>query len=458
MNQEENFSDAEKQDVMDYYLSLVKEKVLNYMGTTSSLKNKSQITIVNTLMKNTGYRLAYFDSKYYAYDSKYWKEINEEKMKLFLKESAVKLTGNINASLHSFVDGLLKQFKLTALVSIEKVSGHANAVNLSDSAIHFKNGFVESKPHKKEDYLKYLLPYGYNPNAETPIFNSFINKVLPDISLQNVLFEFLGSVFIANDELKMEKSLILVGKGSNGKSVLYEIVKALFGKINVGSFSLENLTDTKGYYRSNLNKILLNYASEINQNFEPATFKQLSSGEPIEYRPIYDKPGIMEDYCKFVFNTNFLPNTKDSTESFFRRLLIIPFDVTITSEERDPNLHTKIIKDELPGVLNYVIQGYKRLFRNKDFSPSIKINQTLEDYRKKGDNVKYFIAENCYLKSQTETILKKDIFKDYKFFCGKNDLIALPEPTFGRRIEELGFAKVILSGNVTAYYMRLDFD
>jgi putative DNA primase/helicase len=77
---------------------------------------------------------------------------------------------------------------------------------------------------------------------------------------------------------------------------------------------------------------------------------------------------ILKQYAKLIFNCNELPKDVEHTNAYFRRFLIIPFDVTIPPHEQDKNLHTKIIENELSGVFNWVLEGLNRLLEQKRFS------------------------------------------------------------------------------------------
>ena len=136
------------------------------------------------------------------------------------------------------------------------------------------------------------------------------------------------------------------GLGANGKSVIHDIVRALIGPENISSYSLQSLTNNTGYQRAEIANKLVNYASEINTNLEATYFKALVSGEPIEARIIYGRPFIIENYAKFIFNCNELPFAPEHTLAFFRRFLIIPFEVTIPPERQDKDLANKIINNE----------------------------------------------------------------------------------------------------------------
>src|SRR5690606_21243643 len=227
--------------------------------------------------------------------------------------------------------------------------------------------------------LTYVLSFEYDEEKKAPMFNKFLNEVLEEEN-QKVLAEYFAYIFVSPKVLKLEKVLILYGGGSNGKSVIYEIMNALLGSENVTNYSLENLTDNTGYYRAMISGKLLNYASEISNRIDPTIFKQIASGETITGRLPYGKPIEIDDYAKLVFNANVLPSTTETSHAFFRRFLIIHFNKTIPEEQQDRELANKIIECELSGVLNWILQGLKRLLNQKGFSYSKPIEKALNAY------------------------------------------------------------------------------
>ena len=48
-----------------------------------------------------------------------------------------------------------------------------------------------------------------------------------------------------------------------------------------------------------------------------------------------------------------------------RRLMVIPFDRQFTNQDRDPELFEQIWANELPGVLNRALAGYKLLIERQ---------------------------------------------------------------------------------------------
>ena len=288
------------------------------------------------------------------------------------------------------------------------------------------------------------------------MFETYINRVLPDNNSRLVLAEYLGYVFIKNGSgsLKEEKALILYGTGANGKSVFFEIVNALFGRENISHFSLEDLTNKTGYHRAQIANKLVNYGSEINGKLESSIFKQLASGEPVEARLPYGKPQSLSQYAKLIFNCNELQKDVEQNPGYFRRFIIIPFDVTIPEAEQDKQLHTKIIENELSGVLNWALEGLDRLLTQKGFSQCDAADHALEQYKMESDSVRSFLDENGYQSNPTKSILIKDLYIGYQSFCTNSGYWPVSKMKFKKRLEASGVVTTKLNVGNVAYLSR----
>jgi putative DNA primase/helicase len=183
----------------------------------------------------------------------------------------------------------------------------------------------------------------------------------------------------------------------------------------------------------------VNYASEINGNLEASIFKQLVSGEPVEARLPYGQPFILKQYAKLIFNCNELPKDVEHTNAYFRRFLIIPFDVTIPEHEQDKNLHSKIIEKELSGVFNWVLEGLNRLLEQKRFSECKAAQQAVDQYKIESDSVQMFLNEYEYKVSVISEIPLKDMFSEYKIYCIESGFKVCSVRTFSDRLRNSGY-------------------
>ena len=394
----------------------------------------------------------------YLFNGEYWKRANNHRFFTFLGASANKMGISKNTSKHySFKEQLMKQLLSVAYMYEDADSENSNnrdkvLINLSNGTFEIDGFEMSLRRPQKEDFLTYQLPFDYDENANCPIFDNYLNRVLPDINNQKVLMEYLGYLFVRTKALKLEKSLILYGTGANGKSVLFEILNALLGgSNNVSNFSLQNLTNENGYYRAMLGNKLVNYASEINGKMDVSIFKQLVSGEPVDARLPYGEPFSLSNYGKLIFNCNQLPTSVENTNAFYRRFLIIPFEVTIPEEEQDKQLAEKIIKNELSGVLNRVLDGLKRILKQKSFTKSTSVEELLNEYKKENDNVALFVEEEGFEKSTKDHITISDLHSTYKNYCLSSGYVPLTNRLFTSRLRSMGIEVVRRSFGMIAY-------
>ena len=197
---------------------------------------------------------------------------------------------------------------------------------------------------------------------------------------------------------------------------------------------MQNLTNENGYYRAMLANKLVNYASEINGKLEASIFKQLVSGEPVEARLPYGEPFTLTNYAKMIFNCNELPKEVEQTTAFFRRFLIIPFEVTIPEEKQDKQLSQKIIKKELSGVFNWVLEGLKRLLKQKQFTQSDAVDNILKRYMKESNSVALFLEEEGYEVSMEHHVQLKELYVEYKVFCYEGSYYPVSKRNFSERL------------------------
>lgn len=396
----------------------------------------------------------------YLYNGSYWSEIDKEQFQSFLGDVALKMgVEKFKGKIFTFKDELFKQFMSDAYLPTPKTKKNSVLINLL-------NGTFEITPTKRgirlferNDFITHQLPFEYDPKATAPQFQKYLNECLPDPDKQKVLAEFCGYIFIKPSVLKLEKMLILYGTGANGKSVFFEIINALLGAENISNYSLQSLTNENGYFRAKIGNKLVNYASEINGKLETDIFKQMASGEPIEARLPYGDPFILTEYAKLIFNCNELPKDVEHTNAYFRRFLIIGFDVTISEKDQDKELPQKIISSELSGVFNWILQGLDRLLEQKNFSKCDAIDNARTDYEKQSDSVQLFISEMSFRPSIKEFVLISELYPQYKYFCIEDGYRPVGKSNFIKRLNHYKiYVNRLNVGNVAYLTNDNDYD
>ncbi|MDJ1481751.1 phage/plasmid primase, P4 family [Cytophagaceae bacterium YF14B1] len=402
-------------------------------------KNHILVVVIEELLrlaKQNSWGLCRVHDFVYVYNSAFWSLLDKDELQDFLGRAAEKMgVDKFDARVYTFREQLYKQFLSAAHLSKPDSNKDITLINLKNGTLHIGSNGGELKAFSSKDFITYQLPFEFDEFATCPVFEAYLKRVLPDPTLRDILAEFLGYLFVRN--LKLEKCLLLYGGGANGKSVFFEIVNALLGNENVSNFSLSNLQEE--HNRALIANKRLNYGSEIKAGIESDIFKQLVSGEPVQARMKYGNSFTMTDYARLCFNCNELPKDVEHTEAYFRRFLIIPFEVTIPEEERNPQLAQIIIEKELAGVFNWVLSGLKRLIRQKNFTYSDAAREAVSKYRLESDSVSLFLREEDYKKSAVNFTHLKTMYQDYRHFCSTNGQKALSNINFSKRLQSTGY-------------------
>lgn len=412
-----------------------KREIESFVGDKKPLAKHYQIIAINKLLDiDKGFR--YTESGVYSYNGAFWDLIDRDDFKAFLGTISEKMGINkLDAIHYKYRDELLNQFCSVAYAQAPEIDKDMVKINLLNGTLEINNGSYKLAPFNKKDFFTYQLDFDYDTKATAPIFNKYLNRVLPNKDVQDILCEYIGYVFIRNGGMgiKMEKILALSGSGANGKSVFFEVIRALIGKQNISNYSLQELTDSQGRYRYAFKDMLLNYCSETSSKVGESLLKQIASGEPISAKAMYKQPSIISQYAKIIFNINKPLANVEHTPAFFRRFLPIPFDVTIPLEERDNELHTKIINAELSGVMNWVLSGLDRLLKNKSFTQSDIVDRALNKFKTESNSVALFLEERNYYVSQ-ELSKSIDIYQLYDEFCRVEGYHKCSHIEFNRRL------------------------
>lgn len=397
------------------------------------------ITIDEIISKATSnnWGLCVKDGFTYLFNGCYWVPVNTADLKQFLADAALHLgVPQLEAKYHQFKDELYRQFISTANMPTPTRATGKTLINLRNGTFEITDNEQRLRKFNRADFLKYQLPFEYDPDATCPMFDRYLKQVLPDESCQQVLSEYVGYIFTTG--LKLEKAAILYGTGANGKSVFFDIISALIGPDNICSYSMQSLTNNNNgcYQRAELANKLLNYTTEESSKIDTNIFKKLVSGEAVDARHIYGKPFIISEYSKLMFNCNELPRDTEQTNAFFRRLIIIPFTQTIAEKDQDPDLAAKIIKNELSGVFNWMLRGLQQLLRQRKFTQSDAITEQLDNFRRESDSVASFMDDEY--RTLSEYILLKELYADYRTYCNNNGYTPVSSKTLSKRLRDLG--------------------
>lgn len=243
-------------------------------------------------------------------------------------------------------------------VKVSQLDSDPMLFSVANVTIDLKTG--EPRDHRPGDLITMHSPVAFVGDAECPRWLEFLDEIFSgDPLLVAYMKKVIGYLLTG---LTVEQVLfILFGTGANGKSVAVEIVRALLGDYaRAADFStfLERQSEAVRNDLARLRGARLVTACEMTQgrHLDEAVIKQITGGDMISARFLYGEFFEFVPQMKVWLVTNHQPHIRGADFGILRRLRVIPFRVTIGAGKRDRHLGAKL-REELPGILNWAIQG-----------------------------------------------------------------------------------------------------
>jgi putative DNA primase/helicase len=290
----------------------------------------------------------------------------------------------------------------------------------TEGFINFKNGVLNLRsgdllPHGKNFHFHYCLPYDYVVGAVAPNWLKFLDQVtLGREDLKNILHEYMGFILFGGEYL-YQKALILSGSGKNGKSTFVNILKILTGEGNYSTVSLQSI-GTRTFSVAEIQNKLVNISEEEPPSCfkETGVFKNLTGNNTIQAERKFKNPFNFVSRAKVVITYNEVPYISDTSTGMRRRLMIVPFDLDLESTPHlvDVKILDKL-KDELSGIFNLAIEGYRRLDDIGRFTKSIAVEDAISEAMD-FNPFELWLEENISLNDDLEAHEKcRDVYENY---------------------------------------------
>jgi len=128
----------------------------------------------------------------------------------------------------------------------------------------------------------------------------------------------------------------------------------------------------------------------------------------------------MRDYARLVFAMNELPPQFFSDAALAKRAAIIEFDQQVAPQAKDTDFAEKIIANELPGVLNWIIDGLTQLNAAGRLDAPACCVEAMDKIREENDPLAGWLGEKEYSVGNQDSIKIKDAYENFKEYCREN--------------------------------------
>lgn len=268
----------------------------------------------------------------------------------------------------------------------------------------------------------YALPYAYDADANCPRWLQFINSTFAhDGKGALAVQEFTG--YALSGDNSRQKGLMLIGPPGGGKGVYNRVVNALVGPNNVVPTSQKALAGDFGLWPL-IGKPLavLADARSTGPIGSDALEKLLNiiGGDAVAINR--KNASFWRGYLptRFLWISNDMPRFNDNSGAILRRWIVVRLEKAVAEQDRDPDLTDKLY-NELPGILNWALQGLDALNEQGGFTEPDTQAETLEEMKDSASVVSAFLRD-CYDVTEREGDIVEmcDVYRTYNSWAEDN--------------------------------------
>jgi len=308
------------------------------------------------------------------------------------------------------------------------------------------SGGIRTGPHRREHRATVRYPFDLSralcPRWLEALATWFEGAADADQRIA-VLQEFAGAALFGIAP-RYQRAMVLVGEGGNGKSQALKVIEGMFPRAATCQVTPQQIGGRSSeYYLAHLVGKRLNVVSDMPaaKIIEAGEWKAIVAGESVMARQPAGRTFTLTPRAGHLFSANQLPGTRDQTDGFWRRWVVVPFERVIPIAERVPNFAEGILDAELPGIAAWAIDGAARLtMRRGGYTLPASHEAALHEWRIDADSVAEWVQERCVSAVDAWTATQA-LYATFAEWSRANGRQAMSSIHFGRRLRQLGYVK-----------------
>lgn len=277
------------------------------------------------------------------------------------------------------------------------------------------------------------LDFDYDPDPEPPErWIKFLEQLFgDDLESTELLQEWMG--YCLTSDTSQQKMLLLVGPRRSGKGTIGRILRYMIGHGNVagpttsglaGNFGLQPLIDKSLAIVSDAR-----FSGE-NVGIVVERLLCISGEDALTIDRKYLGSVSMKLPTRFMFLTNELPRLNDASTALAGRFLVLRLTNSFYGQE-DLTLTDQLVA-ELPGILLWAIEGWKRLKARGRFVQPESVADAIRDLEDLASPVSAFVRERCVV-GPGHRVYVDALYCAWKRWCEQDGrTLVTSKQTFGR--------------------------
>jgi putative DNA primase/helicase len=309
--------------------------------------------------------------------------------------------------------------------------------------------YITLKPHNRKDLCTKIAPIDYDANAACPTYDAFLARVQPEPAMRRFLHQWAG--LSLTGDISEEALAIFYGVGQNGKSTWLETIAHVAGQY-AGSSSIETFVEHKHKRRGDQAspdvarlagvRFLRTSEPESGARLAEAFVKWITGGDMITARHLNRAEFEFMPQFKLVISGNHRPVLRGVDKGIWRRIRLVPWDVTIPEGERDKTLKSRLLTEG--GILNRLLDGLVDWLDHGLVVPE-EVTAATAKYREDSDTLGRFLAA-CTKASPGSKVQSSRLFAVFRAWAKQNGVDEWTQNGFSAAMLDHGYAKAKAHG------------
>lgn len=324
---------------------------------------------------------------------------------------------------------MLTQARSYLTVELEAFDADIFAINCRNGTLKvaYKDGQFTRRlcPHDPSDRITRCAAVDYDAKAKAPEFCGVLNKALADKEERGYFHRTLG--YCSTGSAREQAFFLIQGPGQDSKSTLLDACREALGTYGVAASPdtfLEQANANGSGPQPDLIKLSgdtrLAILSEPKRGakMNEGLLKSWTSGSPISARDLNAKPINFRPRAKLIFECNSFPVAKGDDDGIWRRIKPILFRRKVKNDEVDRDLPDRMRANELPGILNWLVDGIGDWFE-RGLDPPATMKALVDDYRKSSSPFGDWLTDCCVSREEAPGCreLTGTLYASFKDWC-----------------------------------------
>lgn len=325
---------------------------------------------------------------------------------------------------HTKVISAVKTVERRLLIDSESFDNAPGLLNVTNGTLDLASGTL--RPASADDLITRLADVTFDSNATAPRFQAFLERVLPNESVREWLARYCG--YVLAGQPNEQCFCTFLGDGSNGKSTLLSLLSQLLGDYSMTTpaetFIASSRSNTQFQEMARLGRgtrLLIGSEPPESAKLDESFIKQFTGSDLVAGCAKYSSTRTFVPQAVLIMASNAPLELSSSNVALTRRIKVVPFDVTISDEERDKELPS-VLRAEASGVLNWLVAGYRAYVEKGLADAPEAVAEAGAEYVRASDTFADFAEARCNFYGGGVTS-RKSMYEEYTRWCRARDIV-----------------------------------